>query len=1077
MRSLYIRSLLFVGLALMIVSASGCTDEFYLSEKEVQAYSNALASEQSTNLTFDNLQGRTITIQFDNSTGTPRVQSTNLLAEMRRTELAQLESGSSSVSLSRLNDELQAQISHWIEDRLQLYTSTNDSARLSRLDSVTIQFLTNPTFTYHPERQSIAFDLRLRFTINGTVEVNAVNWLINLFANVNGTYPLSILIWEMHAQGDASMLSPYANAGRIRFKLTPELVPNTIQLPFPLGTIDVPIYVTDNGSPAPEQVKVGLADFLKTRLSSPIDEIFDQDYSYFSLVHLGLSAANTQTPSRLEVNYRAKASSYGIASETANPLLHIVTRATDGRLYHARKIDGGWSSYLPVPFPSPSPTPYPRIDNEPTLVHSGDGQLELAATDAGGDLVYAHWRDEAWGNTQIIKPNTALNPAISYRGKPAVVATAPGQVEVIAVGSDGYLWHLRRLNGLWLAPVMVPHTSIPATPGPYRDPAAAFVGNKVMVVFVDSQNHLQGIAFDVEASLWGFVSPIQTAETIRYASSAVACGDDDVGLAYVGQSGTPYSRLLGIQAMNFVPNVSGSGYVVTPEITITGGTLNASPILVASGYRRLEIVGRFSDNRLWHNHFVYAPAPFSNDGRTVTPGWQGWTLLSGNLPNSADKTDAAVSDFSVAATPTGRMELAARGFVSYAYSTRYIYHNNYDATRYGYAPWKTVQWRGYDVAGSQLALGRPALVAVDRNFQIGFVGNYTPGHGTFLNDANLSDMNSTTVNVGLGARSTLISPIVMASGPGTFDEIYVADNGRLHHERRLSTGSGRGADLVVPSGLTLASQLSATSYGNAFLELAATLSDGCTYHWRYRSRVWSNPSAVACHIASSPALTYTGGGQLELLAVDLDHKLYRWRFGGSSWAQRLSIASNFFIEERLFGTNAASSWGDGTVDVVVVDRTTRALYHRRVGPDNEICTLPFGCPAPRVFSNLGGNIADKPVLTAFSPTKLNVLTMGGLQWYSNWATASAFQVFPPRRDPLIDWSGFQSIGGSEMVVGSAASSGRLNYAALAIHFSGRVYINRYENGRWTGFQSINGQTSDMLIPSPLIPPAITAHGA
>jgi hypothetical protein len=164
------------------------------------------------------------------------------------------------------------------------------------------------------------------------------------------------------------------------------------------------------------------------------------------------------------------------------------------------------------------------------------------------------------------------------------------------------------------------------------------------------------------------------------------------------------------------------------------------------------------------------------------------------------------------------------------------------------------------------------------------------------------------------------------------------------------------------------------------------------------------------------------------------------------------------------------------IDVVVVDRTTRALYHRRVGPDNEICTLPFGCPAPRVFSNLGGNIADKPVLTAFSPTKLNVLTMGGLQWYSNWATASAFQVFPPRRDPLIDWSGFQSIGGSEMVVGSAASSGRLNYAALAIHFSGRVYINRYENGRWTGFQSINGQTSDMLIPSPLIPPAITAHG-
>src|SRR5262245_18995267 len=103
------------------LTLTGCGDDFYLSEKEVAAYNSIFASEATLNQHFDKLQGRAINLTFDNSTVTPRVQSTNLLAEMRLTELAQLETGPAAVSLARLSAELESQIGAWIEGRLQLY--------------------------------------------------------------------------------------------------------------------------------------------------------------------------------------------------------------------------------------------------------------------------------------------------------------------------------------------------------------------------------------------------------------------------------------------------------------------------------------------------------------------------------------------------------------------------------------------------------------------------------------------------------------------------------------------------------------------------------------------------------------------------------------------------------------------------------------------------------------------------------------------------------------------------------------------------------------------------------------------
>ncbi|GEM_PF-2323738 len=1074
MKSYKLRHICTLVILLMVsLVLTGCDDNFYLSEKEAAAYNSILVSQSTANMHFDNLQGRAINLTFDNSTGTPRLQSTNLLAEMRRTEMAQLEIGPAAVSLDRLRSELETQIGKWIEGKLQLYTSGNsdDRVRLTQLDNVQVVFLTNPTFTYQPERQTIVFDVRLQLSINGTIEVNAVNWLIDFFTNINGTYPLQVMMWNLRLQGEASIYSPYANAGRIRFQMIPQIL--------------TPIQVLENGPSVPNEIKQGVAQVLTHNLSVRVDEVFVQDYYHFTMPQIRLTSQN---PSRLEAAYRSKADWLG--PDAARPQMHLVTRALDGNLYHARKSNGSWSNYTAIPFPNPSPTPYPRIDNDPTLVHSGNNQLELAATNQSGDLVYAHYRDDAWGYQRIIRPNTFYTPAISYRGKPAVEASAPGQTEIVVVGSDGNLWHHRRINGVLLNPTRVPLTTSQYLALPYRDPTMVHIGNKIVVIFADNQNRLFAIAYDLETNVWGqmalFLTSSNTQTTITYSPAAVTTGErrvnansvGQVDVVYVKPGGAVTHRVLELNADHFTLNPTGIAFRFN-EATIPGATANATPVLTCATYLQPELVVRGTDNRLRHSHFVYALAPFTIDNHTVNPGWQNWTLLTDNFFADTPKTDGRVSEFSAAATRTGKTELAARAYTTYVYSQQLIFHNEYESGRYARAntPWKTVHWRGWEVTGSQLFLGRPALVSVDRNFQMAHIGNNAV-FGSTIHVERLAETNATYL-MGLTTptrtTSPIADPLILSTGPGMLDTIAIRNDGRPEHTRQWSNGSGYSVTLTVPVGVTLTA-LSAATYGNGFIELTASASDNRIYHWRYRDGTWSAPVAIANQIISAPILMQTGAGQLELLGVDMDYHLSRWRFVNNAWQPRLSIAHNFRINNVLFSPISASSWGDGSIDLAVVGLDTRNLYHRRIGPGDEICTQPPPfCPPPRGFSNLGGSIMDTPVLTAFSPTSLNVLTMQGLRWHSSWATPELIQPAPPR-DPLIRWSAFEYIGGDEMIVGGAAQTGRKNFVAVAIR-AGQFYINRNIDGRWTGFQPIIGQYPEQIIKLPVILPAIATHGS
>jgi hypothetical protein len=1049
-----------VGLLLLLtLTITGCTDEFYLSEKEVVAYRSALATESAMNLNLGNLQGHAVTAQFDNSTGTPVVSSSNLLAEMRGTGLANVEGGPAQITLDRLSTELEKQMSNWISGRLQLYTgASNETARLTQLDSITAGFNNDPTFSFHSDRQTIGFDVQITLTINGTIEVTALDAFLDFFFNINGTYPLTITIHNLRLQGEADLNSGFADAGRIHFKLTPQR----------LG----PIEVLGNGASVPSEVSNGVRDLLSQNLSARVDEVFVQRYDYFALTKMGLSQQG-----ELQVAYRPRTNRLG--PHATDPTLHVVARAADGKLYHGRRSTGGWTSYSAVPFPGSWPVS--GILQDPALFHSGGNQLELAAVNQNNALVYGHWRDETWNDFNLITPGQGASPAVGYRGKPAIVASAPGQVEIVVRDGNGKLWHLRRVSGVWIAPAMVPLNGFASAPAPYRDPTALHIGNKIAVVFVNGQNRPTAIAFDLETGIWGQPASLNTQSFTNLAPAAVASGDRRCDVVYVGSGGTPYHRVLRVTSANFVSGVAQTGITISGNEIALNEVFNSSPVLVASGYEELELIGRGLGNRLYHIHYRQTVPASTFDGRPLTPGWQTWSSFIDNLDENAPTTSGQVSGYAMAATRTGRTELVTRAFGSTIYTQTGLFHNNYESERYATAPWKAVHWRGYQGTGTRLFLGNPALAAVDRNFELVFTGR-VPGltqptpHSARMGESNAAAFTLFSAPMVRTATSP-VDPIVLSVAPGTVDVIAMRTDGRPVHTR---LGGGVGGMLNIPTNVTL-TRMAAVGYGNGMLDLVGLGTDNKLYHWRYRNQGWSSPVLIAAGLISAPALVHVGAGQLELLAIDPDYVLKRWRFTGTSWLGPSIISASFQINHILFGPSAVSSYGDGSVDVVVVNRTTQEINHRRIGPGDEACipNPPLPCPAPRVFANLGGRAWEDPVLTAFSSTRLHVLIMQGLRWYSTWASKhpSQWVTVPAPRDPRLLWTGFELIGGEGMVVSATAHSGSKEIAAVAIGMSGgRVFVNRIQDGRWTGFQPVVGQTTEMIWPSPVFLPAVVSHG-
>jgi len=1033
--------LLFVALL-----TAGCNDQFYLTESETASLRFLFSTDQQANLLCDNLQTQQLNIQFD-SNSPPHITSSNLATILNSTELGSVGVGSN-VSSTRISSELEKQIEYWVTNRLELYAGATSASgvKLQSLDAVRMTFANNPTFSYDAKRQSIAFNLNVSLSIDGTLDVDVLDDFTNFFFGVNGTYPLTISVNPLVMNGEISLLTGN-NSGRFRFRLVPQ--PGVVS-------------VLDRGSSsAPGSIKDGLRQLMTNRMSSTIDEIFDQKYSNFILTSLRLVDSS---PVKLEVDYRQ-------IPRLSDPLLHTVSRGSDGKLYHARKSTGAWGPFTQISAPFLNSV---RIDYDPTIVANGADQLELAAVNASGQLAYAHWRLDSWVNDTVRAPTQS-----TYRGRPAVVASAPGQVEIVVERSDGGLWHMRRLNGAWSNATQLPLTGFPSIIGPFRNPAAVQAGNKMVVVFTDSQNKLRAIAYQFETNTWCQPTTINTAELLQFAPAAVASADGRVDVVYAAQSGIPYHIGLDIQATS----TTGTGISYGPETNI-GGSLNSSPELASSGYRILEMVGRGTDNKLYHNRYVPSEMAVGTfDGRTVSTGWQGSTSLNGNFYGSTTISGERMEEFAAMSTRAGQLEVVSRvrptPFLDDSLQ-QYIFHNQYDSSRFGRYLWKTVNWRGYERLSTQRFLGRPALALVERAAEAAYVASDFKLRYSRFGDANEPNFAGfPEISTVLGGESPS-DPTIVSSGPGLIDLLWIAMDGRPRHLRFRNQRYSLERTLAVPAGVSFRSRPAVVAYGNGQLDMVAVSSTNALYHWRFRNGSWSaSPTLLSGSSTSTPVLTYTGSGQLELLTVAADDKLSRLRFINGAWIARQQIPASFSINASHFTTMSASSWGDGTVDVLVVSRGTGALYHRRIGRTDESSTITIpGQPPPRVFSLIGGVVVDTPALAAFGPADFHVLAIGT----DNCVYSSLSRIdpswsagyTPAGSDPTILWTGFYYLGGNSLLMGNVANGGPRNLTTLGIDRNGLLFVNRFNGMTWSDFQPMVGPTAETGFAPPAFRPAITA---
>jgi hypothetical protein len=790
-------------------------------------------------------------------------------------------------------------------------------------------------------------------------------------------------------------------------------------------------------------------------------------------------------PPELEVTYLSR-------PEVPEPVVDAAIRGAGGTIYHGRRIAGRWTAFGPV-------TSMGAMASDVALVAPGPGQLDMVGVTAAGELVHVGWREGAWREAF---GTSAQRPTVRYRPtKPALLATAPGQLEVVAVGSsDGRLYHLRRLNGHWQAPLPVPEAPTPARP--MRDPVMVQSGNKLVLLYVDHRSRLFAAAFDMETAVWGQAFELAGRSTVAFAPAVAACGDGRVDVVHVRTSdGSVAHRQLDVQADNFLPGIGTTGISFVPETDI-GGVLISAPALACSGHRRLELLGRGTDARLWHNHF--SPTAGASDGRTFGPGWQGWLPASDRLIRSGLVGPRRIGgSIALAASRSGRVHLvvADYGAVSRGSAppdSQELLHDAFDASRWGRAPWNTVQWRGLDPIPGVKVVGGPALAVSDRAVELAVVGDASRLWHAAATDGAYARF------AGLGASVRyLTEPTVLSSGPGSVEVLYLGSDDTRRHLRRLNEALMAGEPIDASRGI-IDFRPAAVGFGAGQIEVVAAAGDRTLYHWRHVRGEWRPPAPIPGSngsVISVPVLLATGAGQLELLAVRGDRRLYHWRFRGGRWSSGRQLQSDVPVSAVLFGPTSASSWGDGVVDVVVAEDGTGRLFHRRIAPDEGSATGARALSAGR-FVAIDAVAADVPVLTALGAARLELLVPGPGGVRRTRATRPPLATATPAigtlggggvrgpalrtgrvtgppivagEPPPLRWSALETVGGGLLALGGVARLGDGEVVASAVDRSGRLYLGRYgADGQWSGFWGVGGQRPDTRH-VPLLRPSLTAH--
>jgi hypothetical protein len=185
------------------------------------------------------------------------------------------------------------------------------------------------------------------------------------------------------------------------------------------------------------------------------------------------------------------------------------------------------------------------------------------------------------------------------------------------------------------------------------------------------------------------------------------------------------------------------------------------------------------------------------------------------------------------------------------------------------------------------------------------------------------------------------------------------------------------------------------------------------------------------------------------------------------------------VSATLFGPLSVSSWGDGTLDLVAAEASTGQIFHRLVSPGEPATFIARPGFTPPQFLAIGGIATDQIALVALAPGRLRLLTSG-----SGRTIISASSTPPPAARllrplrigepaPQPVWS-VETLPGPGVVIAGLTAIGARELLAAGIDPQGRLYLNRFRDWRWTGFQLLPGQTPDVQH-QPLVPPSLTGR--
>jgi hypothetical protein len=742
--------------------------------------------------------------------------------------------------------------------------------------------------------------------------------------------------------------------------------------------------------------------------------------------------------------------SYRVRPPIIEPIIDLVARADDNTLQHARRQAGTWGAFSTIPFPQP-------IASDPAVVASGPDRLDVVAVATNGDIHHASRSPSQQGAAWDVSGGRGIAGLMYTPASPVLVATAPGQLEVFAIAVGGSVRHIRRLDGRWMPEQFIDHGPARA---PLRDIAAAQSGHQIVLLFVDAQDRLFGTIFDLEREVW--VEPFLIHEKERYGPAIAACTDGQLDVVHVAEP-SPGLMVVHHRVLAVTPAVTG-GLATMSSATEIAGRLDGTPTLVCSGYRQLELFGRSGD-RLLHNRFL---GPFSMgvvrrgpSGWEIHYGWQEWLEVRETLFGTPfdGRVGAAVA---AASTRNGFLHAVVRRSAS----PGALFHNSRDTFRDGRTPPKAVHWRGFERVATRRFVGQPALALRDRQLEVATMGSDERlWHGA-LNDANAVQFSP----VNQSALKYPFEPVVLPSAPGIVDFIAVRPDGRVAHHRRLTGGHDRPMELLPPSAGGVVTVPPAAVAVSGQLEVVARTADRALYHWRYRRGSWEPPTRIGGDVLSPPILVSPGAGRLLLLALGQDRRLYRWTFAAGRWSGWSQVSGNFPIAPIFFAPPAAASRGDGGVDLVVVEDRTGRMFHVWLGTGPERRPVPLVRGASG-FTALGGDAADVPTLAARGKDRLQLLAVfrdGRLHTSEAAPPPPAPPAVPVPRaglgplqadgSPLV-WQTFRP-SGPALVLGTLTRLDDEQFVTAAADRDGRLYIGRFAESRRLVLAPAFGQRSE-----------------